>query len=329
MPPPTSDLFAVQEINHAGRGVVASDSIHPDTVVYQSTPPAAHVVFRQYRQEVCADCFFYDRGQPCHEQWRAKQGAVGLEAWTKLHDFIQSKSKSITNNHSLPSLTPKPDEDEVRRTWEAAGQTAMSLRQSRASTAESETILRRTAANSAWPQVVDPDILSYLLSGCLYHNKEVASYMADVAELEMDTMPYRSTPDLQAHSNSYIQLTACAPGELLSSVTESVCQTLISAASHNSFGIHAGSTDGDEYLGYGLYPGASYFNHSCRPNIRKQRVGAGWEFRASKGITPGEQCCITYLGGDEEVCTVTERRSRLKVHWGFTCACKQCVEEAG
>jgi len=81
-------------------------------------------------------------------------------------------------------------------------------------------------------------------------------------------------------------------------------------------------------MGYSLYPEASYFNHSCSPNITKHRNGNCWEFLAAEDIRLGEQCCITYLGGDEKDLKVEERRARLREIWNFECMCSRCVAEA-
>lgn len=344
MSPPQSSLFNVQSIPSAGRGVVAAVPIERDTVVYRSEHPAAHVIFWQYRKEVCAQCFHYDRGrklavrlnsvgrvfcsEECQATWLGQQGSTGLGAWQQLHFFVQLKSKSITNNHSLPSLTPRPDEEEIQVSWGEAEETAKVLRKKRTSSSKDGNAIDKYVSNTAWSQIVDPDILSYLLSGILFYHSNPLIYQSDVPELAMDTTPYRSTQDLQAHSNSFIQLTTILPLSLIDNIAPVVCQTLINAASHNSFGIRSGSEDGDEYLGYGLYPGASFFNHSCKPNIAKKRVGSLWEFRALREIAEGEECCITYLGGDEEEMTVVERRSRLKAFWGFQCMCRRCQDES-
>jgi hypothetical protein len=144
----------------------------------------------------------------------------------------------------------------------------------------------------------------------------------------MDEEPYRSHHDLEAHCQAFLQLYSLIPQELLGSCTSCVCRTLASAGSHNAFGIRAGSEDGEEYMGYGIYPSASYFNHSCSPNIIKRRLGRTWEFMAGRDIEKGEECCITYLGGDEEDLNVLERRARLSVVWNFECMCKRCTGEA-
>jgi hypothetical protein len=339
MSPPISPSFEVQHISGAGRGVVANSKITAGHLLYQSEPPASHVIFWEYRKESCATCFHYDRGrtlpvrlneagkvfcsESCQTLWFDAQGDMGLGAWKDLNRFIQKRSKDITNAHSLPSLSPKPEAEEVKRRWAVASDVFRTLRQQR----QANRSTRKSIKQQEWQQAVDADILSYLLSGILLNHHRPSIYQSEVLDLAMDPIPYKSPPDLEAHCNSFLQLCTILPPDLLSDYTPSLCQTMISAASHNSFGIRSGSDDGDEYLGYGLYPGASYFNHSCRPNIGKKREGNAWEFRALRDILPGEECCITYLGGDEDELTVVERWSRLKLYWGFDCVCIRCREE--
>ncbi|RMZ79560.1 hypothetical protein DV737_g3408, partial [Chaetothyriales sp. CBS 132003] len=112
------------------------------------------------------------------------------------------------------------------------------------------------------------------------------------------------------------------------------CQQLVSRASHNAFSIRP-TNDGEqsgEFLGYGVWPEASFFNHSCRPNVRKARKGRQWSFWVDEEqgvVEAGQELCITYLGGDEKELSVKERRQRLQVEWDFRCCCLRCVEEGG
>ena len=342
--PMSSPVFSIVDIAGAGRGVIASEDLSTHQIVLESEPPATHVIFHQYRKEVCARCFHYDRGrslpvrlnsagkvfcsQECQNEWLKDQGEIGLAAWEILQLFLKTKSKAITNASGLPLLAPKPDIKEIASKWMAAEETAQKLRRQ----------LRRPAngkqpqpfqhiLSKPWCQAVEADILSYLLSGILFHHTHLSKYQSDILPLAMDPTPYRSPLDLSAHCNSYVQLAAILPAPLLDSCAPEICQTLINAASHNSFGIRSGSEDGDEYMGYALYPGASYFNHSCSPNIAKTREGNVWDFRASRTIGVGEECCITYLGGDEKEMNVRQRRQRLKEYWGFECMCLRCKEE--
>jgi hypothetical protein len=348
--PPSSDILTVQDIPGAGRGVLALGQTPARTHVLTSPGPAAHVIFRQYRKEVCAQCFGYDRGrtlpvrdsatgkvfcsETCNHQWIKDEGSLGVEAWQGLEIFVRSKSKSIVSTLSHESVGSKPGEQAVLSTWEEAEELASLHRKARCSnTSNTGPGIKadreyRKALHHVWTQPVDPDILTYLLSGVLFHQQFPEEWNREVATLAMDPEPYKDNADLEAHCNAFLQLVATAPRDLLPSCTGEVCQILSNATSHNSFGIRAGGEDGEEYMGYSLYPAASYFNHSCVPNISKKREGRSWVFQTAREVEDGEQLCITYLGGDEKDLTVTERRERLKGVWGFECMCERCRKEA-
>lgn len=334
MSPPSSALFRVEDIPNAGRGVIATRDIPRNTQILQSGPPAAHVIFRQYRKEVCASCFHYDLGRTlpvrhpstgkffcsdaCLKQWLEEEGEVGLQAWESLHAFVQARTKDVANSYdSLPDRGDKPTEEQIDQAWRDA-----------------ENLVARTLSTggnkkkkSPRPahQPLDPDILAFLLSSILSHHHDPTTWSSHLSTLAQDPTPYRSTHDLTQHTLSDHHLTTLLPPALRPSCTPSTTHRTVAAASHNAFGIR--SPDGAEYLGYALHPAASYFNHSCAPNVGKARVGAGWVFVAARDIVAGEECCITYLGGDEEEMGREERRGRLREHWGFGCMCVRCRGE--
>ena len=344
MSPPASNLFTVKEIAGAGRGVIASEPIAKHNLVLRSEPPAAHVIFHQYRKEVCAQCFHYDRGRSlpirsssvgkvfctreCEAEWFEGQDTLGRTSWEQLQLFLQAKTKAMTSASGLPLLALKPDTEEIKSKWEAAEEVAKSLRKRRSHVPAKQVSTFQHLSSQPWGKTVEPDVLVFLLSGVLFHSRSPEKYHSTILPLAMDETPYKSTFDLGAHVNSFLQLLAIVPEDVLASVTSEVCRTLINTASHNSFGIRSGSEDMEEYMGYALYPDASYFNHSCSPNIAKERVGTGWEFRASRDITVGEECCITYFGGDEDDMAVKLRRQRAREHWGFECMCARCTQES-
>lgn len=78
----------------------------------------------------------------------------------------------------------------------------------------------------------------------------------------------------------------------------------------------------NEMLGYGIWSTASFFNHSCEPNLR-----GVWDFSATRDIAEGESLCNSYLGGDEETLSLIDRRRRLQNAWGFVCRCLKCEGE--
>ncbi|KAL1584222.1 hypothetical protein WHR41_06787 [Cladosporium halotolerans] len=349
--PPTSTHFSIRPIPSAGRGVLASTPLAPNTPLLLSPPPAAHVIFRQYRREVCAHCLHYDRGrtlpvrdapigkvfcaEPCRAAWREAQGPLGVEAWTALETFVRSRAKSVVSTLAQAAVGAKPGAQAVVATWEAAAEVGALHARARGGgvgAADSGPGIKadreyRRALHHVWTQSVDPDILGYLLSGVLTAHGDAGYWQREVEGLAMDEEAYKDTADLEAHCNAFLQLVATVPRELVGSCTVEVCQTLANASSHNSFGIRAGGDEGEEYMGYALYPEASYFNHSCSPSVRKKRVGRQWEFSTAREVGEGEELCITYLGGDEKDLTVTQRRERLRGVWGFECMCERCRRE--
>lgn len=347
MSPPTSDLFDVQSIPKEGRGVIASKTLQENASVLTSLAPVAHVVLREYRKEVCANCFSYDRGRTlperdhttghvfctpaCQQQWAEEQGPLGMEAWQALEMFVRTKRKAINQLHSQMSVQPISAFNAVKYAWKTANERAQLQKAGRCSSAsDSGPGVKaqkeyRKAVHHTWTSSVDPDILSFLLSGVLYHHNH-ADKWDEILDLEPDKMPYKSVLDLEAHTGSFLQLVAILPHQLLPSINTEICQALIDRTAHNSFGIR--NELGEEYFGYALYPSASYFNHSCEPNVSKVRKAKEWSFSMSKDAQSGDQLCITYLGGDEKDMTVTERRSLLKKNWGFECGCRRCLEES-
>ncbi|EMC94418.1 hypothetical protein BAUCODRAFT_149577 [Baudoinia panamericana UAMH 10762] len=340
MGPPTSECFVVQDLPGAGRGVIASKDIPGGTVILDSEGPAAHVIFRQYRKEVCAYCFEYDRGRTrpvrdneigkvfcnlrCHTKWLEQQGDLGKDAWRALQTFVQSRNKAVTSLICEQVVGGKPTPNTTRQEWSNAD----SQVQSRRSGNSSSSFKGGRSNHGQKPQVsVEPDILSFLLSGVLAHHVSPQRWQTEMLDLAPDDQPYTSFKELQMHCTSFQQLASFVPDELQSSCTTEVCHTLASIGSHNAFGIRAGSEDGEEYMGYAIYPDASYFNHSCSPNLLKRRMGRCWAFWTTREIKKGEQCCITYLGGDEKELDVADRRARLKRVWAFDCMCERCKLE--
>ncbi|CAF1176493.1 unnamed protein product [Rotaria sp. Silwood1] len=79
-----------------------------------------------------------------------------------------------------------------------------------------------------------------------------------------------------------------------------------------------------EYFGYSLYPSASFFNHSCNPNLMKIKQGAKIIFKLLKNIKKDEELCIHYGNSISDGLEI--RRKYLK-EWFFDCLCERCVEE--
>ncbi|CAO3651988.1 unnamed protein product [Cunninghamella blakesleeana] len=93
---------------------------------------------------------------------------------------------------------------------------------------------------------------------------------------------------------------------------------------HPSLELSTTVTDDLELLGFGIYPSAVYFNHSCDANILKLRHGDQMYFYSKKQILKNDELCISY--GNVET-PFLERRQRLFDHYHFLCQCQKCILE--
>ena len=108
-------------------------------------------------------------------------------------------------------------------------------------------------------------------------------------------------------------------------LVDSTAYAFLSRHLSNSFGIWEQPVGPDsENLGSAMYPSASYFNHACDSNVKKDRHGRRIAFVASRDIQVGEEICITYGDADGDV---LERRRNLLEWWGFACTCPRCLRE--
>ncbi|CAI6080279.1 unnamed protein product [Clonostachys chloroleuca] len=93
----------------------------------------------------------------------------------------------------------------------------------------------------------------------------------------------------------------------------------------NAFGVGQQSEDeGYRNASTGLWIRASYINHSCIGNAKKELVGDLMIIRATRKILAGEEIMHSYD-------TTSEYDARMKalyLTWGFHCSCRLCVVEA-
>lgn len=335
--------------------------------------PLAHVILRPYRKEVCAQCFSYDRGREwkirdvatgtafcssqCQKTWALDHDSLTLEACIAVEAFAKSLLKrKCADDDELGNDNPqyKTEADAIQHTqavWRDADIAADELRQARRTSKLTKP--NRAALNKAKDLTPDPDILSYALSGSLaaYMSQKLSStpeqtcaqiLLPSLFALAEDRTVFLHTPTtispLSDYTSSYLVLLAILPRPFLELITADLIINLASRASHNAFSIRPeGNTDGDqsgEFLGWGVWPEASFFNHSCQPNVRKERRGRIWSFSVGSSTSDSVveingQLCITYLGGDERDLDVNERRQKLLTQWGFWCQCDRCVQESG
>lgn len=365
---PPQSPYDIRNTEQAGRAVIANAAISVGQLVLKTDPqssPIAHLIFRTYRREVCAQCFAYNRGrewrirdkdtysafcsEACRQAWVTSCDDIALSAFLVVESSIRTGRRQQKQPHEVAEKDDVKTYQEVDQAWHDARSLVDVIKAARnAHTPTKSQNLQLRKARNLSP---DADILSYVLSGILYayrnhelllsHQPAESSHnpktvVPDLYELEDDSRVFFTTLEvssgLRDYTQSFVLLAAILPIELLGYVTADYVGNLASRASHNAFSIRPeGMTDGGqsgEYLGWGVWPEASYFNHSCRPNLSKSRSGRCWSFCTSRAVSVHEQLCISYLGGDEKEMNVVERRRKLLSTWGFWCNCSQCVNES-
>lgn len=352
MPAPSSALFHVECSPSTGRRIHASQDLPAGTPLLSTSALTTCVVLREYRREVCSFCFAYDSGrhwsvrnseaglawcsEDCKTRWHEHWGEeVAVQAFTCVEKLVRkgSSKKSDDQNGNQDEVMQDafagpPTPEEVEAMWDdAVRQGELILAARTPNGGKSATKAARRAHQAALNRTADHTVLCHLLSGILLAYKH-PDLMDAMLELYPAPHPYANLDQLQTNIAAYHQLLAILPPELLVHCKPSILRAVPSRDLPNSFGIRSLDDAGSEMFGYGVWPEASYWNHNCEPNIQKKRVGRAWEFWTSRDVKSGEELCITYLGGDEKVLDVAERRKRLQTTWGFTCACSKCDREA-
>ncbi|CEI62419.1 hypothetical protein FVEN_g4961 [Fusarium venenatum] len=91
---------------------------------------------------------------------------------------------------------------------------------------------------------------------------------------------------------------------------------------HNAFGLGQQTEDEDiSNASTGLWVRASYINHSCIPNAKKDFIGDLILFRATRGIASGEEITHTY----DESTSYEARQTAFRKTWNFECRCPLCI----
>ncbi|KAH8919065.1 hypothetical protein BT69DRAFT_1285159 [Atractiella rhizophila] len=266
----------------------------------------------------------------CRETWIKDMGEEGQEARKEVQKFLNRRPKNEEKDNDEDEDDP-PTRSDIENTWNGIESQAVSIRRARSSTlSPTPTKVDRLALQGTLTALPpDTSTTFYLFSFLHYTSSSSRDILEDLC---ISTRPYHTSQELVNTNRAYLALLALLPSQRAERLTRDMVEDLMGRSACNVFGIwspeEAGSTSGSEMLGYGLWPDAAYFNHSCSPNVRKERKGRNWTFWVSRDVEKDEELCISYLGGDEETAGVKERAVRLQ-EWGFECRCEKCVLERG
>lgn len=341
---PSSEYYTIRDTPYSGRGIFATKPIPAQTPLLTADDLTATIIYRDYRREVCLQCFAYDRGvawplrdpttglvfcsKRCRNAWFAKHDKICVRAHEAVESLLKSKLRKDAGDDVMMSTDGAeggpPGAAEIERAWKIARNEGRRILNARTSLEPTKAELK--ALRGALSKPCDSQVLPYLLSAVEVAYGEPEAWET-VLELKATPTPYRNTTVLESHVTGYLQLLAILPVQLLDFCTPAILQASVDRDAHNSFGLRSLDDDGDEMFGFGVWACASYFNHHCSPNVSKRREGRVWKFWAARDIQEGEELCITYLGSDTKGMPVLERRAKTMETWAFECGCQRCIDE--
>jgi SET and MYND domain-containing protein len=98
--------------------------------------------------------------------------------------------------------------------------------------------------------------------------------------------------------------------------------TWASQINSNSHGLNR-TNAANAFMGFGLFPLGSIFNHSCLPNCTYTNEGPQLVFRLLRPVREGEELCVNYT---ELYAARDERRTELHATKSFECRCRRCTQ---
>ncbi|KAF8452465.1 hypothetical protein L210DRAFT_3661558 [Boletus edulis BED1] len=361
-----SSYFELQTTTHGGRSLFATTDIAPGTRIYSCEAPSVHIIYRDYRKEVCAHCFAYSASDhapstvgssrtwsvkwsradaatawfcsnSCKDSWELDEASALLmvvdtlltKGQARTRKRFKSPEEELKVKFMLPSF--EPDDRSITQkvidaAWESgealvASGAHLTLYYSTLHIEDMELEIARSLAAAIVHRYCDEHLSpSDSTSQTTCNRSESWPQLLNLQTNELcniQTRPYM----LNAYLRIYVFLSNTLP-KYLRKYTSTVREVL-ARDTGNAFGIWDGDRR-DEMMGWGIWVSASYFNHSCMPNVQKRRVGRELHFEASRRIHAGEELCVSYIDTD---LPADQRRRELEESWFFTCRCLRCEKE--
>lgn len=332
-----SPFFNVKETVYGGRGCFASCFIPKGTTVLECAFPVGSSVAKVFKKEVCFWCFNYDNGKTLKHRLRSKLYFCSEECLSKFQAydsdetlanaiiaFDQNFGKNEIDIDSLDVPEYIAGIEGIEKTWKQIDEWDVMVSKT-----------KPTKRARYLPKLSKDDFAEarYVISvvhamykgknGPLAKELELFETLESSENQKVQKYPYLTL----SYSNIFKFLRLTCPQQLQQFITPQNVRDIIGRNLTNAFGIWSETTSEDEdkeYLGFGVYPSASFFNHACSFNIKKQRHGSKYTFTTTEDIQPDTELCISYgISGDEDLAS---RESTLS-EWFFKCGCSKCSLE--
>lgn len=336
------DRLCIQETEGAGRGVFATASIPSNSVILQASP-YCQVILYEFRKEVCAYCFAYNGrnfkvkiegsglwfcSETCLGRWNEMDNNGTIFKVLKAVEVyrVSTKRKHRRANPdpieegqiNIPSDDERSDQELIDHLWTFIPTTHEF---------KDENI-----------DSYDIDQIKFIVMACARRDEEGWTDLMKLQSSEVsffkqsqekENKPTKISQALLHHIHLFTIF------HKITTLDSDLFRAVLYRDIGNSFGIHEVPLHPDsEFLGWALYPSASFFNHACWPiaNVNKTRRGRVMEFQVgSESLQPSQQVTISY-GGDEGAQRHdgedgNARRARIKEGWMFDCRCEKCTSE--
>ncbi|SCV05833.1 LANO_0H16182g1_1 [Lachancea nothofagi CBS 11611] len=346
-----SELFEIRTTKYGGRACFARRDIPVDTDVLVLHRALGSIVCHEFRKEVCCVCFLYDNGRTMKVRLMEKCPKLapkGAGLWfcseKCRHDFLsRDRIESLIEAYEL-----------FETNWLSRASDRAGLEDCQTADPEhqiSKTDIQRMwdGLEHSWVPMIDRmklirqrsqlPVLNEDEYGCVRFVAHCLFTLATANKSCVQMQAFRSLQSnelvkiqqypilLKVQENVFKTLYVLLPPQLKPMLTSAIFRHILGSEYGNSFGIweSAECSESREYLGYCVLPEASYFNHSCAPNLAKRRQGERMIFTLNSPAQKDQELCIDYKGilG----LPVKERRCILQENWFFDCGCERCLRE--
>ncbi|CUS20380.1 LAQU0S01e05314g1_1 [Lachancea quebecensis] len=339
-----SELFDIRITNDSGRACFANRDLKKNTDVLCLKKCLGASTCYEFRKEVCSQCFRYEGGRRMKVRLDNKY-PKGAGLWFCTENC---RDQFLRQEH-VDHLT---DAYEILLVnWEAQAKKRVgrvdNASNTSASTEEIESLwqdirdnwitridcMKPTKRASQLPIINEDEyVCARFVIHCLFtletshaSSLQMTAFRNLQSNESSKIMKFPVLLDLQKHvfQTLYILL----PSFLRPKFDIPTYRHILGSEYGNSFGIwqNEESSDSREYLGYWVLPEASFFNHSCAPNLIKHRAGNQMVFTLNSDVLKDQELCIDYK--DILHLKVDERRRILKENWFFSCECSRCKLE--
>lgn len=354
-----SPYFKVSETKYGGNGCFSYEDIPPGTTIHTAKLPLGSTIAREFRKEVCSYCFYYDHGNNmkykltlpgfnlyiffCSEACGDKFRHYDDEHQNLIRSLLIVEQYYVAGLKKGPVEYEDPETDNLIQLsydeWEKVALWDVDINK-----------LKPSKWVNLIPAISDTEYLEikYIITVLfqMYRNKNssipcdfLVNIPSTLSQLNFETKLFEYLQSneilkvlkypylLYSYINIYKFIKLSSLPCLQEFINPLSIRLIIGNNLTNAFGIWSQETDEQvdkEFLGFGVYPSASFFNHSCQPNMIKKRINNELHFITKLQVQKGDELCIDYGNYLNE--DVTIRQQYLK-EWFFDCGCKRCTEE--